>query len=671
MQQGNRIQLRLLAALPPLALMLAATSAWAIAVDSPSLSPARLAIAPRNATVTITFDVPVDRASITSSSVRVFGKQSGTATGTFTFSNLDKSVTLTPSRPFVAGEVVHVNLSHDVKGADSSSLRGAGYTYQFRIATTPSSRSFTRIQYFSNRDNPGVNSHLYGAMAGDLNRDGFVDLTTVNEDSADLRVFLNRADGSGTFGPFLTPFQHIGVESSPNESCDIDNDGKMDIAVSSTDNGSVFVVRGNGDGTWASAQEVPLGTGPETHGVAVLDIDGDGDWDVVNANHAASNLAVMINTGGMLGMPTFIESGLDGEYALNSGDMNNDGISDLVVGGQDSWQIIVLLGNGNGTFTAQPPQNAGGAVWKLVLGDVNGDGKLDVAAVNGDSNSAAILLGNGDGTLGMPTVFPTSGTEVGTVLGDLDGDGDLDWVISSFGGQQWHVFVNDGAGTFTPDVDIDAESDANPSCAIMLDVDGDGDLDLALTDETSDHTRILRNDGGATPDCPPAPDTCRPPAVSGASSLFLRQQSPADGNRMKWKWGHGGATTKAEFGDPTTTDGYTLCIYDAGALVSTSRVSGSCINRPCWTDKPNGFAFKNKSLQPSGVQSLKLVAGGDGQALEIFKGKGASLALPDPGSLVGPIDVQLRLSASTVCWGARFSPPFKKDADGILKDKSD
>ena len=92
----------------------------------------------------------------------------------------------------------------------------------------------------------------------------------MNEDSADLRVTLNRADGSGTFGPFLSPPQPIGVESSPNESCDLDNDSHVDIAVSSTNNGSVFVVRGKGDGTWKSAQEVPLGTSPETHGVAVL-----------------------------------------------------------------------------------------------------------------------------------------------------------------------------------------------------------------------------------------------------------------------------------------------------------------------------------------------------------------------------------------------------------------
>jgi hypothetical protein len=666
--RSSRINLVLICA--TLMIALAARSASAISVTA--LSPTRLGIAPRTTSITLTFDGAVDHASITPSSFRVFGKQSGTATGPFTFSAGDTAVTLTPSRRFFAGEVVHVNLSHDVKGADATSLRSSGYTYQFRIATVPSSRSFTRIQFFSNRDDPSVNTHLYGAMAGDLNGDGFVDLTTVDEDSADLRVTLNKADGSGKFGPFLTPPQAIGVESSPNESCDLDNDGHMDIVVSSTDNASVFAVRGKGDGTWKSAQEVSFGAGAETHGVAVLDIDGDGDWDVVNANQVKNDLAVMINSGGVLGSPSFIESGVDGEYALNSGDMNNDGIADLVVGGQDSEEIVVLLGNGNGTFTPQTPQSAGGAVWKLVLGDLNGDGKLDVAAVNGSSNSVATLLGNGDGTLQAPTVIATGGTEVGTVLGDLDGDGDLDWVTSSFNGQQWHVFVNDGAGHFTLDSDIDAEPNANPSCAIMLDVDGDGDLDLALTDETSDFTRILRNDGAPTPDCPPAPDTCRAPISSGAASVVLDQRSPATRSRLVWRWMKGGATSKQDFGDPTTTEGYSLCLYDAGALRSTTSIVGSCATKPCWTAQPTAFVFHNSSLQPSGVQSVRLAASPiDGKAMVSFSGKGTSLALPDPSSLTGPIDVQLHRSTSSICWGARFSAPFQKAVGGFLRDKSD
>jgi len=171
MKSMTRIRARLALAVVSALVLLTTRPATAISVVA--LSPTRLGIAPKDTAVTITFDGPVNHASLTADSFRVFGKQSGTATGSFTFSPDDTAVTLTPTRPFMAGEVVHLNLSHDVKGADASSLRSAGYTYQFRIATTPSSRSFTRIQNFSNRDNPGVNTHLYGAMAGDVNGDGF------------------------------------------------------------------------------------------------------------------------------------------------------------------------------------------------------------------------------------------------------------------------------------------------------------------------------------------------------------------------------------------------------------------------------------------------------------------------------------------------------------------
>src|SRR5262249_46406525 len=121
------------------------------------------------------------------------------------FSNGDKTVTLTPSTPFAAGEVVLVNLSHDIVAADTSPLRSAGYAFQFRIQTLPGGLLFQQIDQMSNRTNPGTQTRIYGAMAADLNHDGYADLTTVNEVSADLRVFLNKADGSGLFHTFPPP----------------------------------------------------------------------------------------------------------------------------------------------------------------------------------------------------------------------------------------------------------------------------------------------------------------------------------------------------------------------------------------------------------------------------------------------------------------------------------
>ena len=94
------------------------------------------------------------------------------------------------------------------------------------------SRARGRSQYLNAHVEPhrrpgGPQTRIYGAQATDLNHDGFLDLATVNEVSADVRVTLNTRRRHGLYGPFLTP-KPIGLESSPNEQADFDNDGKTD-----------------------------------------------------------------------------------------------------------------------------------------------------------------------------------------------------------------------------------------------------------------------------------------------------------------------------------------------------------------------------------------------------------------------------------------------------------
>src|SRR6185503_10359512 len=128
----------------------------------------------------------------------------------------------------------------DLKGADLVPLRAAGFFYQFMIRTLPSTRQFSQLDQFTNRI-ANVQTRIYGASAADLNGDGYCDLTTVNEVSADVRVFLNRADGSGKFGSILAP-QAIGDEASPNEPADFDNDGNCVHGAGATESGQVWVL---------------------------------------------------------------------------------------------------------------------------------------------------------------------------------------------------------------------------------------------------------------------------------------------------------------------------------------------------------------------------------------------------------------------------------------------
>lgn len=450
-----------------------------------SVEPASHALAAAAAAaITIHFDRPVDAASVGPASFSAFGRWSGAVSGSYSFSNGGATVSLTPSRPFSAGESVMVVLSHDLQAVDSTFLRAAGYSYQFWVRARPASLDYVEIDRLDT-DSP---SRPYGGVASDLDGDGFLDLTTVNEDTDDLRVFMNAADGSGLFEDFMLPTPATGEVPSPSEPADFDGDGNVDIATANTLGGSVSILLGNGDGTFAAQQEVPVSGLPR--GLAVLDVDGDGDVDVATAGRTTGLITVLLNDGtGVFGNPTTFGTGSATEWALAAGDMTNDGILDLVVGGQGTGRVYVYAGNGDGTFTLTDDEPSG-ATWMLVLGDVNSDGALDVAVGNGTSNTGSILLGDGAGGLGPAQTHAVDPLALATDLGDLDGDGDLDWMLASFGGD-WTLFTNDGAGNFTFDREIDAPVAA--SCSLMMDSDNNGVLDLALIDELADEVILLRN----------------------------------------------------------------------------------------------------------------------------------------------------------------------------------
>ncbi len=172
--------------------------------------------------------------------------------------------------------------------------------------------------------------------------------------------------------------------------------------------------------------------------------------------------------------------------AIASAYLNADNNLDAITGDY-SQTITVLLGNGDGTF--QPKVNypgcPSGIAMKILLADFNRDGNTDVAlgCSDGSNGSLTILLGNGDGTFTAPTSF-SSGDVAGIAIGDFNGDGIIDFAVSNHQQQNIMIFTGKGDGTFNAGVTV-LSPPAELHDVVVADFNGDGNADLLYAINTA------------------------------------------------------------------------------------------------------------------------------------------------------------------------------------------
>jgi len=453
-----------------------------------NISPQRQVInAPRGTQISVTFTIPVNTATINTSTFRVFGKLSGPAAGTFQFAAANKLVTFTPSTPFVAGEWVAVSLTKGIQGTDNKPLT-VGYSWNFWTKAEPGTLNVNLIRTIPVRRQGEGLIQCYGALGSDYNDDGRPDLAIVNEVSVDFRVFLNNGTNyDSTFTIFPIP---SGNFPSPNDAADFNHDGKIDIVIGNAGNSVLSSFMGNGNGTFQTGTAYTSGN--LVRGVSIVDFDGDGHDDVITANRGGNNISLFKNSGTGTFLPGVnINTVGNGETGVMIADANNDGIADAFIGCYSSNEIVLLLGDGNGGFTFSSRKTLNGPPWAIAVGDINRDGNVDVAAALSSNNRIGVLFGDGAGGLGTTVNYSSGSFPLAIDIGDVDGDNDLDLISSNYNGGTFSVFGNNGSGVFATPITLPA-SEAG-SCITILDRDNDGDMDLAGIDEVDDLLFIFNN----------------------------------------------------------------------------------------------------------------------------------------------------------------------------------
>jgi YD repeat-containing protein len=326
---------------------------------------------------------------------------------------------------------------------------------------------------------PDASAHL---AVGDLDGDGAPDVVVANHGQSRLL----RNDGSGTLvDETATRLPTLDTVTTAVALGDVDGDGALDLLLADA-RGPNRLLRNDGSGTFVDETITRL---PSQHqaslGLALGDVDGDTDLDLVVANWNSQNRLFLNDGSGVFTEGTAgrlpVES--DPSVAVVVDDVDANGTRDLVVANHNAPSRL-LLNNGLGVFTDVSATHLPASVGELLdatLADVDRDGDPDLLLAAGAAG-LWLWLNTGSGVLTdvSATHLPVlDAFGLAVAVGDVDEDSTLDVVVAAAG--QDRVLVNDGTGQFSDATASLLPVDTRRSVALALaDADGDLDLDLLL-----------------------------------------------------------------------------------------------------------------------------------------------------------------------------------------------
>lgn len=259
----------------------------------------------------------------------------------------------------------------------------------------------------------------------------------------------------------------------------------------------------------------PIAVGPMAGEPAIGDCNNDGNPDIILAcgtccgstpDPKSGHVNVLLGDGRgnftrAKGSPVRVASSAR-KVAL--GDMNNDKRLDILVAQHDSYDIVLLLGDGKGGFQAAPASPIAASsgsrphTHDIVTGDVNSDGNMDFLTTNANDNNVSVMLGDGKGGFAPATGSPVAAGRHPydvVLLNDLNADGKLDLVTPNLARNAVTVMLGDGKGGFAASQGSPFALGPRPGYVAIADINSDGKPDLVAAHDDDPLLAVLIGDG--------------------------------------------------------------------------------------------------------------------------------------------------------------------------------